>query len=50
MIDYVLQRAPGAEQVLLDGAVGAAIDAIPKIVSDGAERVMNSLHRREPSA
>ncbi len=50
VIDYVLKRAPGAEQVLLDGAVGAAVDAIPKIVSDGAERVMNSLHRREPSA
>jgi peptidyl-tRNA hydrolase, PTH1 family len=50
VIDYVLKRAPGPEQVLLDGAVSAAVDAIPKLISDGAERVMNSLHRREPAA
>ena len=50
VIDYVLRRAPAAEQALLDGAVAAASEAIPKLVSDGAEKVMNSLHRREPAA
>ena len=50
VIDYVLRRAPPAEQSLLDGAIGAGAEAIPKLVSDGAEKVMNSLHRREPAA
>ena len=50
VIDYVLRRAPVAEQALLDGAVTAASEAIPKLVSEGAEKVMNSLHRREPAA
>ena len=50
VIDYVLKRAPAAEQALLDGAITAASDAIPKLVSEGAEKVMNSLHRREPAA
>ena len=50
VIDYVLRRAPAAEQALLDGAVTAASEAIPKLVSEGAEKVMNSLHRREPAA
>ena len=49
VIDYVLKRAPAAEQALLDGAVTAASDAIPQLVSEGAEKVMNSLHRREPA-
>jgi len=50
VIDYVLRRAPAAEQTLLDGAVTAGSEAIGKLVSDGAEKVMNSLHRREPAA
>jgi PTH1 family peptidyl-tRNA hydrolase len=50
VIDYVLRRAPAAEQELLDGAVSAGAAAIPKLLSDGAEKVMNSLHRREPAA
>ena len=50
VIDYVLKRAPAAEQALLDGAIAAASEAIPKLVSEGAEKVMNSLHRREPAA
>jgi PTH1 family peptidyl-tRNA hydrolase len=50
VIDYVLRRAPAAEQALLDGAISAAATAIPKLLSEGAEIVMNSLHRREPAA
>jgi len=49
VIDYVLRRAPAAEQALLDGAVNAAADAIVRMLSDGAEKVMNGLHRREPA-
>ncbi len=50
VIDYVLRRAPAPEQLLLDGAVTAGAEAIPQLLSDGAEKVMNSLHRREPAA
>jgi len=49
VIDYVLKRAPAAEQALLDGAVNASVDAIVRMLSDGAEKVMNGLHRREPA-
>jgi PTH1 family peptidyl-tRNA hydrolase len=49
-IDYVLRRAPAVEQELLDGAVRAAVEAIPRLLTEGAERVMNGLHRREPAA
>jgi PTH1 family peptidyl-tRNA hydrolase len=50
VIDYVLRRAPPAEQTLLDGAIAAGVDAIDQLLSDGAEKVMNTLHRREPAA
>ncbi|MCZ8131848.1 MAG: aminoacyl-tRNA hydrolase [Steroidobacteraceae bacterium] len=49
VIDYVLRRAPAAEEALIRGAVEAAADAIPRVLADGAEKVMNSLHRREPA-
>ncbi len=47
VIDYVLRRAPKAEQELLDQAVATAIDAVPRLLTDGAEKVMNALHRRD---
>jgi PTH1 family peptidyl-tRNA hydrolase len=50
VIDYVLRRAPPAEQALLDAAISAGIDAIPKMLSEGAEKVMNRLNRRAPAA
>ena len=49
VIDYVLRRAPGPEQVLLDEAIAAGVEAIPRLLVDGAEKVMNSLHRRTPA-
>ncbi|HUO80190.1 MAG TPA: aminoacyl-tRNA hydrolase [Steroidobacteraceae bacterium] len=49
VIDYVLRRAPAAEQVLLDDAIVAGVEAIPRLLTDGAEKVMNSLHRRAPA-
>ncbi len=50
VIDYVLRRASAAEQALLDEAVDAAVAAIPPLLVDGAEKVMNGLHRRAPGA
>ena len=50
VIDYVLRRAPPAEQILLDGAITAGVAAIPALLTDGAEKIMNTLHRREPGA
>jgi len=50
VIDYVLRRAPAAEQALLDEAVVAAAAAVPRLLVEGAEKVMNSLHRRAPAA
>lgn len=49
VIDYVLRRAPAAEESLIHGAVAAAVDVVPKLLSDGADKVMNTLHRREPA-
>jgi PTH1 family peptidyl-tRNA hydrolase len=49
VIDYVLRRAPAAEDALIRGAVAAAADAVPKLLADGPEKVMNTLHRREPA-
>lgn len=49
VIDYVLRRAPAAEERLIHGAVNAAVDALPRLLSDGAEKIMNTLHRREPA-
>jgi PTH1 family peptidyl-tRNA hydrolase len=46
VIDYVLRRAPAGEQALLDAAIVEASDALPRLLVDGAEKVMNSLHRR----
>jgi peptidyl-tRNA hydrolase, PTH1 family len=50
VIDYVLRRAPASEQSLLDEAVEAGAAAIPRLLVDGAEKVMNGLHRRTPGA
>ena len=50
VIDYVLRRASKAEQLQLDAAVEAAADAVPRLLTEGADRVMNGLHRREAAA
>ena len=50
VIGYVLKRAPSSEQALLDEAVEAGATAVPRILADGAEKVMNGLHRRTPAA
>ncbi len=46
VIDYVLTRAPRAEEDSILEAVGAAADCIPLLLEHGAERVMLKLHTR----
>jgi peptidyl-tRNA hydrolase, PTH1 family len=49
VIDYVLRRAPAAEESAVDAAIGEAVDALPDLLRDGADVVMNRLHRRQPA-
>ncbi len=50
VIDYVLRRMPAEEEPLLREAVVAGVEALPVLLRDGADKVMNSLHRRVPAA
>ena len=47
VIDYVLQRATPAEEQAIIGSVGAALEALPVLLRDGAEKAMKLLHTRE---
>jgi len=47
VIDYVLTRAPQAEESVILDAVQAAADSVPQLLEQGAERVMNKLHTRQ---
>jgi len=44
VIDYVLTRAPRAEEDLILEAVTTAADAMPLLLDQGAERFMTKLH------
>jgi PTH1 family peptidyl-tRNA hydrolase len=46
VLDYVLGRPPAAEAGLIHEAVLAAADAVPVMLSDGAQKAMNRLHGR----
>jgi PTH1 family peptidyl-tRNA hydrolase len=46
VIDYVLTRAPQAEEELILSSVANAADNIPLLLEQGAERVMTKLHSR----
>ena len=46
VIDYVLTRAPRAEEDLILDAVGTAVECIPLLLEQGAERAMTRLHSR----
>jgi peptidyl-tRNA hydrolase, PTH1 family len=46
VIDYVLTRAPRAEEDLILDTVGTAVDCIPLLLEQGAERAMTRLHSR----
>ena len=49
VIDYVLKRAPAAEQALVDDAIARTLDHFESIAQGDLEGAMNVLHRR-PSA
>ncbi len=46
VLDYVLGRPPAAEAALIRETVLAAADAVPVMLSDGAQKAMNHLHAR----
>lgn len=46
VIGYVLQRPPADDEALLAAAVRLAADEFPRLLAEGAEKVMNRLHRR----
>jgi peptidyl-tRNA hydrolase, PTH1 family len=46
VLDYVLGRAPAAEAELIHEAVLAAADAVPVMLTEGAQKAMNQLHAR----
>ena len=46
VIDYVLTRAPRAEEDLILEAVGTGADSLPLLLEQGAERAMTRLHSR----
>ncbi|HMK84565.1 MAG TPA: aminoacyl-tRNA hydrolase [Steroidobacteraceae bacterium] len=50
VIDYVLSRAPRAEEDLIFEAVNTAADCMPLLISEGAERAMTKLHSRAAKA
>jgi peptidyl-tRNA hydrolase, PTH1 family len=50
VIDYVLRRPSRAELELIEVATVEALAAMPRLLAEGAERVMNQLHRRASSA
>jgi PTH1 family peptidyl-tRNA hydrolase len=49
VIDYVLRSPPTAEFTLIGQAIEAAVDMLPRMLSEGADVVMNRLHRRGPT-
>ena len=46
VIDYVLTRAPKADEEMILETVNAAADCIPILLEQGAERAMTKLHAR----
>jgi peptidyl-tRNA hydrolase, PTH1 family len=46
VIDYVLTRAPRAEEDLILETVSTAADSLPLLLEQGAERAMTRLHSR----
>ncbi|TQV84798.1 aminoacyl-tRNA hydrolase [Exilibacterium tricleocarpae] len=47
VIGYVLKKAGGAEQQLVDQSIGAAVDALPLAAAGDWNRAMRQLHTRQ---
>jgi PTH1 family peptidyl-tRNA hydrolase len=50
VLDYVLGRPQPAEAALIHEAVLAAADAVPMMLSEGAQKAMNRLHARSAAS
>jgi peptidyl-tRNA hydrolase, PTH1 family len=50
VIDYVLQRASAVDERLMREAIELAVAEFPRLLSEGAERMMNRLHSSAPAA
>jgi PTH1 family peptidyl-tRNA hydrolase len=50
VIDYVLTRAPPAEEEAILDAINTAADCLPLLIEQGAERAMTKLHSRAARA
>src|SRR5215469_4696203 len=48
VLDYVLGRPTAADAQLIEEAIGAAADAVPVLLTEGAQIAMNRLHSRDP--
>ncbi|MBV9696887.1 MAG: aminoacyl-tRNA hydrolase [Gammaproteobacteria bacterium] len=48
VLDYVLGRPPVAQAMLLQEGLQAAADAVPVLLTEGAQIAMNRLHGRDP--
>lgn len=46
VVDYVLRRAPGDEDAVLQQAVALAADIVPLVLAEGAQKAMNRLHTK----
>jgi len=44
VLDAVLDRPTGAEQRMIDEAMHRALDIVPELLRDGAQKAMNRLH------
>ncbi len=47
VLDYVLGRPPAAEARLIEDALAAAADAVPVLLTEGAQPAMMRLHTRD---
>ncbi len=50
VIDYVLQRASAVEERLMREAIELAVAEFPRLLDEGAEKMMNRLHASAPAA
>jgi PTH1 family peptidyl-tRNA hydrolase len=48
VLDYVLGRPQAADAQLIEEAIGAAAEAVPVLLTEGAQIAMNRLHGRDP--
>ena len=46
VLNYVLGRPSAEDTRLIDEAIGAGVDVLPMLISDGGQKAMNRLHTR----